>query len=68
MILPIVNYNENVVIGHVRPLGSQENKDLVKFLQIDRNLYYRTKFTRYNLKIISGANTTFKSNVIKAIE
>ncbi|MFX0044035.1 MAG: glycosyltransferase, partial [Candidatus Hodarchaeota archaeon] len=68
MIYPIINQEENVVIGAgLRPLKSQENKDLVKYLQISTNQFFKEKFTRYNKRMISGANTTIKYEVMKQI-
>ena len=69
MLLPLVNYNENVVIGGICPLKYQEDKDLVKYLYINRNLNFRFKYSRYreDSLFISGANTCIKYQVIKTI-
>ena len=68
MIYPIINQDENVVIGAgLRPLKSQENIDLVKYLQISINQLFKEKFTRYNKKMVSGANTTIKFEVMEQI-
>ena len=67
MLIPLTNYNEDIVIGGARPLKSQENINLIKYLYMNRNLNFRRKFSRYNLNIISGADTALKYDVIKAI-
>jgi len=67
MVYPIVNTIEDVVVGRIRPLKAQENKDLVKYLLINRNLYFRVKFTRYDTHALSGANTCLKLKVMKDI-
>jgi len=67
MLIPLTNYNEDIVTGGARPLKSQENINLVKYLYMNRNLSFRRKFSRYNLNMISGADTTLKYDVIKAI-
>ena len=66
MIYPIVNFGEKVVSGGVRPLKSQENVDLVKYIKINRNPFFREKFTRYGSGI-SGANSCVNYDVIKKI-
>lgn len=67
MIYPIVNLGEDVVIGGVRPLESQEDSDLVLYLKINRNANFKSKFSRYQKGHVSGANTALKHEVIKAI-
>ena len=67
MIYPLVNLKENVVIGGIRPLKSQEPYTLTKFLQINRGLNFHEKFTRYRKTNISGANTCLNYEVIRAI-
>ncbi|MHA1251823.1 MAG: glycosyltransferase [Candidatus Helarchaeota archaeon] len=67
MIYPIVNLGEHVVIGGIRPLPHQENKDLVKYLRFNRYMIYRFKFRRYQKISISGANTCVSYEVIKSI-
>ena len=68
MIFPLINNDEYAVIGGVRPLKFQEKKVLVKYLRINRNINFRSKFSRYRKTHISGANTCIKYEVIKSIE
>ena len=67
MIYPIVNLGEDVVIGGVRPLESQENSDFVLYLKINRNPLFKSKFNRYQKGSVSGANTALRYEVIKSI-
>lgn len=68
MIFPIINNNENLVSGGVRPLKNQENLNLVKYLFFNRNANFRFKFTRYPKRtVFAGQNTCLKFEVIKAI-
>ena len=68
MLFPIVNYNEKIVVGGVRPLRDQENINLVKYLHMDRNNDFKIKFYRYSkVKAIAGTNTCFSYDVIKTI-
>ncbi len=68
MIFPIINENEKVIRGSgLRPLKSQENNDLVNYLQFNRMRFFRYKFTRYHKTSISGANTCLSYEVIKSI-
>ncbi|MFX1385920.1 MAG: glycosyltransferase [Promethearchaeota archaeon] len=69
MIHPIINLNENVVMGGVRPLKSQMKKILVKYLQFDRFGILSRKFDRYILReAITGQNFCINYNVLKSIE
>jgi len=67
MIHPIINQNENVTAGGIRPYLNQEKEDLVKYILIKRYPYFKQKFSRYSLKQISGPNTCIKYHVIKTI-
>ncbi|MFX0186849.1 MAG: glycosyltransferase [Candidatus Hodarchaeota archaeon] len=67
MLIPITNYNENVVVGGIRPFKDQENKVLLKYLLRNRNFDYRQRFSRYIQTQISGANTCITYKVMKAI-
>ncbi len=67
LIYPITNYEQNVVAGKEEPFEFLRNKNLVKYLKITRNLFFRQKFARYKKRQISGPNTCFKYDVIKAI-
>ncbi|MFX1256862.1 MAG: glycosyltransferase [Promethearchaeota archaeon] len=67
MIYPLINLDEKVVVGGIRPFKSLENKNLTKYLLINRNINFKTKFSRYKMDGISGANTCLKYEVIKAI-
>ncbi len=67
MLYPITNENEYVTAGGVRPLKSQEHKSIVKYLLINRNMNFSIKFSRYGRKQLSGPNSCFKFEVIKAI-
>jgi len=60
MIYPIINQNEYVVVGGVRPLKFQQNNSIVKYLLITRNPHFKIKFSRYERTQISGPNTCFK--------
>jgi len=68
MIYPIINLNENIVLGGVRPLRNQENLNLVKYLLFDRFYSPKTKFSRYISKPpITGQSLCLKFEVIKSI-
>lgn len=68
MIYPIINKDEYVVSGGVRPLRNQENLDIVKYLQFNRNANFRFKFTRYAYRtVFAGQNTCLKTEVIKSV-
>ena len=68
MIYPITNLNEKVVIGGgIRPLISQQNIDLVRYLEVDKSRFERTKFARYNPTTIGGGNTTMHHLVLKKL-
>ncbi len=68
MILPIINANEKVVIGGgVRPLKSQEHKDLVRYLEFTRYAWFKINYTRYNEKMIGGGNSCVTYDVIQEI-
>ena len=67
MLYPLTNENEKVVICGIRPYQFQEKKDLVLYLKINRNLHFRKKFDRYHHGFISGANSIFTYDVLKAI-
>lgn len=65
MIDPIINANEVVVTAGLKPHESIRNKDLVKFLYIDRNPRFRKKPVRYG--DIIGIVTAIKYEVIQNI-
>lgn len=68
MIYPIINHDEDVVLGAVRPLKRQENIGLVKYLLIDRFIPPGFKFTRYAKgDSLTGQNFCVKSKVIKSV-
>ena len=67
IIYPIVNKNEDVVISTYRPLKSQLNKDLIKYLQICRFVVFRGKIKQYSPTMVSGSNTCVTFKVLKAI-
>lgn len=68
MIFPIINLNENIVSGGVRPLKDQEEIDLVKYLQINKAANFKNKWIRYQSKALyAGQNTAMKYEVLKAI-
>ena len=68
MITPIINDNEQVVVGGgIRPLKSQENKDLARYLEFNRNLFFRIKFDRYIPNLVGGAITCMTYDVIRSI-
>jgi len=68
IIFPLVNNKENIVGGGVRPLKSQENKSLVKYLFFDRNSNFQSKFTRYSKKVVmAGQNTCVNYKVVPAM-
>ncbi|MFX1378937.1 MAG: glycosyltransferase [Promethearchaeota archaeon] len=69
MIYPIINLNEDVVIGGVRPLINQMKKPLVKYLQFDRFKALYKKFERHSqTSVITGQNFCINYNVLKAIK
>ncbi|MFX1237243.1 MAG: glycosyltransferase [Promethearchaeota archaeon] len=69
MIYPIINLDEDMVAGGVRPLKAQENKNIVKYLVFDR--FFKAKafeFTRYSYNgPITGQSLCMKYSVIKSI-
>ncbi|MFX1320926.1 MAG: glycosyltransferase [Promethearchaeota archaeon] len=68
LLFPIVNYNEKVCVGAgTRPLISLENNDLVRYLQIVKEGFFRKIFTRDNKNLIGGSNTCISYEVIKSI-
>lgn len=67
MIYPIINQNEYVVVGGVRPLKFQQNKSIVKYLLITRNPNFKIKFSRYERIHVSGPNTSFKYDLLTEI-
>ena len=67
MIYPIINQNEYVVVGGVRPLKFQQNNSIVKYLLITRNRNFKIKFSRYGATQISGPNTCFKYELFTKI-
>jgi cellulose synthase/poly-beta-1,6-N-acetylglucosamine synthase-like glycosyltransferase len=68
MIYPIINLNEDVVIGGVRPLKNQTTKLLTKYLLFDRFKTLVKKFNRYTYgEVITGQNFVISNNVLKDI-
>jgi len=67
MLYPLVNENQYVTAGSVRPLRFQENFDIVKYMLINRNTNFRIKFSRVGRVEISGPNSCFKYEVIEKI-
>jgi len=67
MLYPLVNENQYVTAGSVRPLKFQENIDIVKYMLINRNTNFRIKFSRIGRVEISGPNSCFKYEVIEKI-
>lgn len=67
VVYPLINLNEKVVSGQNKPLKSQEDKDLVKYLQMNRNSRFRIKFKKYIKIGIAGANNAMRYEVIKKI-
>jgi len=66
MIFPIINKNEKLVLGGVRPLENQKDKNLVKYLLFDRFGY---KFSRYSFQTgITGQNFCIKFELLKSID
>lgn len=66
MIFPIVNKNEFVVTSHLKPHHSIKDKDLVKFLYIDRNIKFRRKMERYFDAV--GICTAMRYEVIEKVK
>ncbi len=67
MIYPIINQNEYIVVGGVRPLKFQQNNSIVKYLLTTRNPNFKIKFSRYEGRQISGPNTCFKYELFTEI-
>ncbi|MFX1575398.1 MAG: glycosyltransferase family 2 protein, partial [Promethearchaeota archaeon] len=67
MLYPLINENQFVTAGSIRPLKLQENIDIVKYIVINRNTHFRIKFSRLGRVEISGPNSCFKYEVIKKI-
>ncbi|MFW9820741.1 MAG: glycosyltransferase [Candidatus Thorarchaeota archaeon] len=67
MIHPLINLNEEVVMGGVRPLKNQVKKPLVKYLLFDRFKIYSEKFERhFQGRVITGQNFCISYNVLKS--
>ncbi len=68
MIYPIINLNENMVVGGVRPLEKQKKKPLVKYLMFDRFYSPKTRFSRHvSTPPITGQSFCLKYEVQKSI-
>ncbi|MFW9828926.1 MAG: glycosyltransferase [Candidatus Thorarchaeota archaeon] len=68
IIFPLINSKEKIVGSGVRPLKSQENISLVKYLFFDRNSNFVFKFSRYSKRVVmAGQNTCVKFEVINSI-
>ena len=67
MLYPLVNENQYVSAGSARPFKLQEKIDIVKYILINRNTYFRIKFSRIGRVEISGPNSCFKYEVIEKI-
>ena len=68
MIFPIINENEKVVVGGgIRPLKSQEQFSLARYLEFNRNIFFRIKFNRYIPNLVGGAITCMTYDVIRTI-
>lgn len=65
MIYQIINENENVVCSSLKPYKFQENKDLVKYIYINR--YSRSKGKRGRYLNAISPHTCFKYDAIKSI-
>ncbi|MFX1290778.1 MAG: glycosyltransferase [Promethearchaeota archaeon] len=68
LICPIINQNEHVTCGGVKPFRIQQNKSIVKYVLLQRIYYFKNKFSRYGRHQISGPNTCFNYEVIESIE
>lgn len=68
LIYPIINQNEFVCSSGVKPLRFQQNKSIVKYIQLNRIYYFKHKFSRYERLQVSGPNSCFKYEVIKKIK
>ncbi|MFW9880213.1 MAG: glycosyltransferase [Candidatus Thorarchaeota archaeon] len=68
LIYPIININEFVSCGGVKPLQFQQNKGIVRYILLNRLYYFKNKFSRYGRYHISGPNTCFKYDVIRTIK
>jgi len=68
MIYPIINLNDDIVVGGVRPLKNQEKLDIVKYLLFDRFYRPKNKFTRFVSKPpITSQSLCLKFDVLKTI-
>jgi glycosyltransferase involved in cell wall biosynthesis len=68
MIYPIINLNEDVVMGGNRPLPDQMNNSLVKYLLFDRFRTLNEEFKRhFSGKVITGANFCLSYKAFKSI-
>ena len=68
MIYPITNQEEEVVIGAgIKPLESQKDVNLSKYLEININRFFKEKFSRYYKTMISGANTMIIFDAMKRV-
>jgi len=67
IVYPLINLNEQATMSGHRPLRTQENKDFIKYIQINQQLGLKQKFQRYSRHTISGANGCITFDVIKVI-
>jgi len=65
MIYPLINGKEEIVMAPLFPHTSILNKDIVKYLYINRDKKFRQKLTRYTFGVAS--NACLKHDVIKKI-
>ena len=68
IIFPITNHNEDVVVGGIRPLKSQEEIDLVRYIELKRIRFAKKKYSRYLESVVGGASTCVKNPVMKEID
>ena len=65
MLYPLINGKEDIVIAPIAPHSSILNRDIVKYLFINRYSNYKQKFTRYTYGFAS--NACIKNQVINSL-
>lgn len=65
MLNSILNYNQKIAISMIKPHNSIRNRDLVKYVLINRNPWFLHKYTRYVKS--TSQNTIISYDVIKDV-
>lgn len=66
MLYILINKNEDIVVSSTKPENSIKNKDLVKYININRNRNFNHKFSRYRTSLTQ--HVAMKYKVINSID